>query len=137
VPAPAAPGQNEFVVVPRQISDDFAFLERHRAFDGVFGGGEFGDDGSGRNLNEERLSLATGPLAPFAVVSARGEVMGLVAQVGQVIAVRIDFENDIPPFAAIASVRPTLRDKGLTPEAAASVASFSPTRPNPNPIDKH
>jgi hypothetical protein len=50
--------------------------------------------------------------------------------------VDVSLENDAPSVAAIAAVRPAMRDKLFPPEATAAIASISSLRINANVIDE-
>jgi hypothetical protein len=90
--------------------------------------------GAGRNPDLERLAVGAMPQCPLAVAPAPGLEVNAVAKLLEIAQRVVTHQHHVAAPAAIATVRPTLRDMRLPAKAQAAVTPTTGANVNASSI---
>ena len=90
-----------------------------------------------RHAHNQIITFATGTIRTFAMRTALGNVLRVIAQVQQRVQRAISYKDNIAAATAIASRWTTTRHKLLAPESRNTVTSVTPLHVNLGAINKH
>lgn len=103
----------------------------------LFTGGLIVDDCPNRDRQNNVASVASFPVTPFAVASAFGRVLGVVAEVEQGVVMIARFENDVASATSVSARRTALGHELFPAKGQAAIAAIAGLDSNANFIDKH